>query len=407
VIFCDFFVYSSVTQLLEKNMQDHPVRQNRLDCPSPEDSSPECEGKSLAPPAFQLMASSGEDGLPVQRKESHGGSGGVIQKKDVPTNFGTFKTPRLEKFNETGVKCWLDFEPNEKKVDATKIGLTQAVKGTYKDGSHTGLDPGMEGRRVKSGPGKDFHIDRADSNNPVYGSYDLQNGEGLEKTRKDTNYNQEPTKVGPDEEGGNSTYELGHAYSDKSGKKKKTAKMYDRPNGGAGMEFETTALALEGTQKNQYYGSVKWGFEVRDGKVVPQDIELVSMGDPSANFVEAAKLWNKAKTQGTLEVVANPAKAFRYGSMAAKDIPKGTRCKENQLGMVNDQPTPLMELLDATGKGTGELYYIHTNDLKDLGDGKDTADLPVRKSNWFGETDLDGTVELPPAKEKHWWGDED
>jgi hypothetical protein len=388
-------------------MHDRPVQQKLLDCSSPEHSSPEGEGNCLTPPTFQLMASSAGDGPPIQRKEDGNSQGKVIQKKDVPTNFGKFRTPRLEKFQETGVKCWLDFEPNEKNVDATKIGLVQAVKGTYKDGTHTGLDPASENRRVKSGPGQDYHIDREDGNNPVYGTLDLQNGEGLDKTRKDTNYNQEPTKVGPDEEGGNSTYELGHAYSDQTGKKKKTAKMYDRPNGGAGMTFETTALALEGKQKNQYYGSVKWGFEVRDGKVVPQDIELVSMGDPSANFVEAAKLWNKAKTRGTMEVIANPAKAFRYGNLAPTDIPKGTKLTQNSLGLVHDKPMPVMEVLDASGVGTGKLYYVHVHDLKDLGNGKETVDLPVRKSNWHGETDLDGTVELPPAKEKHWWGDDE
>ncbi|HEX2901717.1 MAG TPA: DUF4157 domain-containing protein, partial [Bacteroidia bacterium] len=59
-------------------MHDHPIQQKQLDSSKAEHSSPEMEGKSLAPPAFQLMASNGSDAPPVQRKQSSGGLPGDL-----------------------------------------------------------------------------------------------------------------------------------------------------------------------------------------------------------------------------------------------------------------------------------------------------------------------------------------
>jgi hypothetical protein len=52
-------------------MKDHPVQQKQS--VAPESEGQESQGKSLNPPAFQLMASDGSDAPPVQRKESNGG----------------------------------------------------------------------------------------------------------------------------------------------------------------------------------------------------------------------------------------------------------------------------------------------------------------------------------------------
>ncbi|HEX2901522.1 MAG TPA: DUF4157 domain-containing protein, partial [Bacteroidia bacterium] len=59
-------------------MHDHPIQQKQLDGSQAEHSSPDMEGKSLAPPAFQLMASDGSDAPPVQRKQSSGGLPGDL-----------------------------------------------------------------------------------------------------------------------------------------------------------------------------------------------------------------------------------------------------------------------------------------------------------------------------------------
>lgn len=110
-----------------------------------------------------------------------------------------------------------------------------------------------------------------------------------------------------------SNYQLGHRYRLFPGLKwnERSAKLYDKPNMpsakiGSNMIFETTAISLEGAQKNVYYGSVKWGWNINsiadsNGKVATTDIELeplavVEMGTPSAEMKELANIWNQAKT---------------------------------------------------------------------------------------------------------------
>src|SRR5262249_39796187 len=72
----------------------------------------------------------------------------------------------------------------------------------------------------------------------------------------------------------------------------------------SGQVFETTALAIDGTQKDSYYGSVRWGWERNDKaefKLV--DFDVVSRGTPSAGFLAAADKWNKSKTSKNEETI--------------------------------------------------------------------------------------------------------
>ena len=62
----------------------------------------------------------------------------------------------------------------------------------------------------------------------------------------------------------------------------------------SGQIFETTALALAGTQEGTYYGSVKWGWKTDaegDFQILP--LTVISMGSVSETFVKAAKKWNE------------------------------------------------------------------------------------------------------------------
>jgi len=61
----------------------------------------------------------------------------------------------------TSVNCVITFDPDPAKVNAKKIGLSQSVKVTLPDGSHTAVDPTTEERRVRSGSGADCALDRA------------------------------------------------------------------------------------------------------------------------------------------------------------------------------------------------------------------------------------------------------
>lgn len=187
--------------------------------------------------------------------------------------------------------------------------------------------------------------------------------------------------------------------------------MYDRPQGSANM-FETTALGLEGRDAGQYFGSVKWGYEKKPGDVEPKDIELVSMGVPSQNYLAGAKLWNNTKTRGTLEVTANPAKARKL-DMTSEDVAQGTKCRQlDDTVTIGGKPAVQVETLDAGGSGTGKQYYILTLDMKDTGDGGETAKLPVpmvftnpAAAPLYGDPQMKTKVkDLPAGSRMEPWG---
>lgn len=176
-----------------------------------DDASLEEEADAWGARAARGEAVGCASGLPIQA-----GNGAVqhkvIQKKDVPTHYGTFKTTKLTKLGTKGVDCVLEFHPDPDKIEAKKIGLTQTIMMTYDDGSHSAIDPTKEGRRVKSGTGAGYTLDRVSTrNNPVYGASDLGPGEGLDRTKQDNNPTHDPTKVATAADGGNATYQLGHA----------------------------------------------------------------------------------------------------------------------------------------------------------------------------------------------------
>lgn len=65
------------------------------------------------------------------------------------------------------------------------------------------------------------------------------------------------------------------------------------------MSFETNVLTTEGPTAGTYLGSVQWGFKAdgTDPVAKPMPFEVVSMGTPSKEFMQSAKLWNEnAKT---------------------------------------------------------------------------------------------------------------
>ncbi|MDO6432085.1 hypothetical protein Q4E93_15895 [Flavitalea sp. BT771] len=91
-----------------------------------------------------------------------------------------------------------------------------------------------------------------------------------------------------------------HGYRNAETGEKKPATLLDGPqapmsHGDFELQFETTALAIDGKQAGTYYGSAGWGFRRRGGKVEPLPLYLVSRGLPSDNFKEAAEAWNASQ----------------------------------------------------------------------------------------------------------------
>src|SRR5690606_7874750 len=60
--------------------------------------------------------------------------------------------------------------------------------------------------------------------------------------------------------------------------------------------FETTALAIKGTQAGAYFGSVQWGWKTDNaGKHTKIPFQSVAEQVPSSSFLKAAELWNASK----------------------------------------------------------------------------------------------------------------
>lgn len=321
----------------------------------------------------------------------------VIQRKRVPpgrlgaNDLGHFETTRFVAAGNTGVEIILLFHPDKPKVDATKIALSQSVSAKDASGAPIALDPNFATKMVGRGnPGAGYAIDRLpNQTNPIYGADDLAANKTLKDTPTSTNTTRNRNQLGV-----NTKYELGHCFKRNPTDADKTAHpagMWDKAQGGGklgeNVMYETAALAIDGADKDKYYGSVKWGYKIEGTAsaptVTPIDIQPASQGTPTANFIEAAKLWNRGKTTGTLEVTANPD-ATVLNSTGTERLAKGTKLKQLRVIMLGTDDAIEAVVLDARGAEvlnpdrTKKIVFIKNfSDVKDVGDGKDTTDLPI------------------------------
>lgn len=305
----------------------------------------------------------------------------AIQRKTA--HYGDFDDEKYDK-SADGKKLHaaIKFKPNEK-VNAKKIGFTQAIRKNV-GGSNIAIDPAAKERMVDSGSAEGWRIDRISSKtNPIYGASDLSGTDGLDQTNQTNNSTANPTELNPDL-GRNATYDLGHRYDDAGTEKKKDAGLYDGPTilsaSSSSVEFESTALALEGDQKGMYYGSVKWGYEIDStGAFKKIPFELVSQGMPSNNFLAAAEKWNSAKSRGTYKAVKDNVVVKKIGN-SAEEVGKLAKDDEaTQISPVKIGGVSYIKVDITTGSLSGKQGYVLPNDLIDKGDGKDTTDLPVGK----------------------------
>jgi len=312
----------------------------------------------------------------------------IIQRlKKAPTDFGKFETTTFAEADHRGVEITLLFHPDKSKVDAKKIALIQSVKTLLPSGTAFAIDPNEAGRMVKPGKaGEGYYIDAPPStNNPIYWSTkNLGATENLKDTPQSANTSADPTVVGT-----NTNYELGQCSKVNPGdadKKVTPAGLWDRPQAagkkGESKMFETTALAIEGVDKDKYYGSVKWGFKMEGTDAAPTvtllDIETASRGTPTANFVESAKLWNTGKTQGTIKVTADPeATVLKGDNSGTEKLAKNKKLKQLGTVMWGTDPAINAEVLNADGTGSGKIIYVKNADVVDAGDGSANKKLPV------------------------------
>lgn len=235
----------------------------------------------------------------LRDKKSSDNDNTLVQRAPIDTTFGTFTDEQYDAVDTgdtRGVDIKLTFDPNSR-VNAEKFGMVQSVK-SYKGDEPIVLDPRDEGRMVEDGDAAGTKIDNhTGRDNPLYNAPTLGDGKDLGDT-PDTDNPGKDVGSGDDD----ALYKLGHHYHDSTGAlKAENAEMFDAPRltdvpPNSGQEFETTVLATEGSDKDAYYGSVRWGWQTdAEGNYTKLDFEKISDAIPSDNFIAAAKQWNQFK----------------------------------------------------------------------------------------------------------------
>ena len=298
-----------------------------------------------------------------------------VQRAPIKTDYGEFDTTMYNTLGpaggEYGVEIEMEFDPDKAKVDAEQIGLVQSVR-VRLGGKRADLWPSHGNRVVPSGVGKGFQIDRQYGNfgNPLYVTGEAALTDKLHDTPTDPEWGRH-----------------GWNYTDKTGKvRHEKARLKDKANlqghsKDAGQELETAALAVEGTQSGIYMGSVTWGWNVdKKGKFTLQPLTLKSKGDPSAEFIAAAKQWNKTFANGKVETTADPTNVYdpTSGYSVAFTVDKGTKVRVSEKKIFIDKNIvySVAEFLDGPEKGYAGL--IKVTDLKETG-GTAVIQLPIPK----------------------------
>lgn len=302
------------------------------------DVSLEGEADSMGAKAMQMKAENAyqSGGLATRNALRTVQMKSAVVQRVVNTHGGEWKTPvyhEVDTNNDptavnddmTGVKVELEFHPGAN-VDARQIGLLQSVN-SIQEGSPISLSETVESRSIPEGEdGHGLHIDQASSNrNPLYAV------EAPPAT--DT----ELTDTGADAGWGQHAWR----YKDAAGAEQiQKGILKDTPNlrthnKNSKQIFESTALAIEGNQKDTYYGSVEWGWETDDeGNFSKLPLTVKSQGVPTDRFMRAGELWNENPTSSgdsTLNLplhsiyVVQAAVTLRGSDGGSTELPVGTR----------------------------------------------------------------------------------
>jgi len=253
----------------------------------------------LAHELTHVVQQSGAASAPIQRVvETLGGDWDTDRYDRVPESSG-----------QLGVDIDLKFTPKDP-VDATQIALTQSIRSQKRGSTYLIADQRSRADHVipEDEAGGGTLIDRLSGHrNPLYGT-DHPTGDDLGSS----------TEL--------STAEFGWHYTDANGTQQThDAHLRDEPKlnpaPDAEQVFETTALAVAGTQQDTYYGSVQWGWRTdSDGNFTQLPLEIVSAGVPSPVFMRAAQLWNQGQTSLGDETIDLPLSDYHPGRTMPNDM---------------------------------------------------------------------------------------
>jgi hypothetical protein len=343
------------------------------------------QGKSAEATLDRFAPGPGAGGRATQHK--------AVQRAPIPTHYGEFKAEYFQEIKDDGkaigADLYLKFTPNAE-VDATKIGLTQSVK-NYVDGTPIAVDVTKEAQQVKGGTAKGYYIDQlSEYRNPMYStsaepasnkdkleSYDTPS-KVKELTQAEKDANTAAKRTGPKYDGWG---EHGYRKQEAGAWKTKDAELHDGPTlpttkANSGKLFETAAVAIDGTQKGTYYGSVSWGLKTdAAGKLSKVDVAKASEAVPSQNFMAAAKLWNTTAARGTLITAADNTKVYDASMTEKFKLKKDTVLDQQSKAMANDVVYLFVTVDAAAAEHAGETGYVKMADVKDKGDGKANVKL--------------------------------
>lgn len=322
------------------------------------------------------------------RKLSGGGS--VIQRSRISTHFGEFEDYKYQDMTDSsgsqvGVEMYMKFHPGNN-VRADLIGMTQAAEGQLNSNQ---INQGIYGQRSATrGAGVGHFIDRLEGYpNPIYPTTKSVVAGGSASDLADYQTTG-ITALTPAQQTAQaaSTGITGRRYTGwgQHGYRKvvsgsyvtQAAELYDAPAvGGAGANseqvFETTALAISGSDRGTYYGSVEWGWRKdATGTFSRLPFRLVSQGVPSVNFLTAANIWNVSKA------------SFGYVTTAATNLLDGSLSPLSAIP-ANTELTPTgrqgaaggVTYIEVThGGNTG---FVTSTAVRATTIGADTVDLPV------------------------------
>lgn len=292
----------------------------------------------------------------------------LIQRTVISTPHGDFEDTKNELINdEEELNFELVFKP-KKETNATKIGLVQATKEVI-GGDAIAIDPNTATKMSDAG----YSIDQlSDNPNPLYATVQTLVSETSDKTKladykTDTDFGQHAIKEGD-------------AWTQNAILKDSPTTNKDIPN--TKEVFETTALAIDGAEKDKYYGSITWGCHTDgSGKVTKHEIALEAIDTPSENFIGAAKKWNAGKTRGSLKVknaiTIDEVKLEEDYPNTGKQLSLDEGCLLKQKDTVDDEGVPSLIVKVLDGANKNKLGCIAVKDVEDINNGADTVKLPI------------------------------
>lgn len=250
----------------------------------------------LAHELTHVVQQSGAASAPIQRAVETLGGDWDTDKYDIIADGGT----------EIGVDIDLKFTPKDP-VNATKIGLAQAVN-SIDEGSVVALNDTVRDRSIQAGETNEgLHIDQAPHNrNPLYAV------EGA--SAADTHLADTDADPGWGQHGWH-YQDASHTLQHQDAHLLDTPQLPGRGNN-ASQIFETSALAIEGSQEGAYYGAVRWGWRTDSAGTFTQlPLEVVSVGVPTASFMRATALWNQGQTSAGEDTLDLPTSGHTSGTV--------------------------------------------------------------------------------------------